>query len=67
MGHLGWLLSFWTSFVVYFILCKVWPTGNQRLIKEMEIGWEWMAGEELRGEDGTAARKESAAVLVRAV
>lgn len=52
---------------MYFILCKVWPTGNQRLIKEMEIGWEWMAGEELRGEDGTAARKESAAVLVRAV
>lgn len=52
---------------MYFIFCKVWPTGNQRLIKEMEIGREWMADEELRGEDGTVARKESAAVLVRAV
>lgn len=40
IGHLGWLLSFTISFLVYFCLCKVWPTNNQRLIQEMALGWE---------------------------
>ncbi|RDW71536.1 uracil permease-like protein [Coleophoma cylindrospora] len=54
----GWLLSFWTSFIVYYLICWVWPTRNQRLIKEMGLGWEQMA-EELDVIDGTVISGES--------
>lgn len=37
---LGWLLSFFVSFVVYLVICKVWPTKNQVMIREEGIGWE---------------------------
>lgn len=39
----GWLLSFWTSLIIYYAICKVWPTRNQRLVKEMGLGWEEMS------------------------
>ncbi|TGO82803.1 hypothetical protein BPOR_0755g00040 [Botrytis porri] len=53
LGRLGWLLSFSVSFVVYFALCKVWPTPNQKLIKEMGLGWESQYGDIVIAEDGT--------------
>ena len=53
LGHLGWLLSFTISFVVYYAVCLVWPTGNQKLIKEMGLGWEEMSERELVAADGT--------------
>ncbi|TGO52362.1 hypothetical protein BOTNAR_0327g00080 [Botryotinia narcissicola] len=53
LGRLGWLLSFTVSFVVYFALCKVWPTQNQKLIKEMGLGWESQYGDVVIAEDGT--------------
>ncbi|KAF7944085.1 hypothetical protein EAE96_010495 [Botrytis aclada] len=53
LGRLGWLLSFSVSFVVYFALCKVWPTQNQKLIKEMGLGWESQYGDIVIAEDGT--------------
>ncbi|KAH9219905.1 allantoin [Leptodontidium sp. 2 PMI_412] len=37
IGRLGWLLSFFVSFVVYYIICLVWPTHNQRIVKEMGL------------------------------
>ncbi|KAH8881722.1 allantoin [Thozetella sp. PMI_491] len=40
LGQLGWLISFITSFVVYCALCLVWPTRNQRLIKDSAPQWE---------------------------
>ena len=54
MGHMGWLLSFITSFVLYFVICKVWPTKNQRMIKEMGLRWEQMGfDDEIVAADGT--------------
>lgn len=53
LGSLGWLLSFFTSFVVYFAICSVWPTKNQRLIKEMGLTWEEQSAEAIFAEDGT--------------
>jgi len=53
MGQLGWLLSFCTSFVVYYVVCKIWPTKNQRLIKELGMGWEEAGAEEIVCVDGT--------------
>lgn len=53
LGRLGWLLSFSVSFVVYFALCKVWPTQNQKIIKEMGLGWESQYGDIVIAEDGT--------------
>ncbi|RDW73314.1 uracil permease-like protein [Coleophoma cylindrospora] len=43
IGHLGWLLSFTISFILYYIICTFWPTENQKIIKEMGLGWEQMA------------------------
>lgn len=34
MYYLGWLLSFVVSFVLYTIICKLWPTGFQRQVRE---------------------------------
>lgn len=45
IGHLGWLLSFTISFILYYFICICWPTCNQRLIKEMGLGWEDMAAQ----------------------
>lgn len=53
LGHLGWLLSFATSFVVYYVLCLVWPTRNQRLVKQMGLAWEEMGDREVVSFDGT--------------
>lgn len=43
IGHLGWLLSFSISFVVYYCLCRVWPTKNQQIIRDMGLRWEQLA------------------------
>jgi nucleobase:cation symporter-1, NCS1 family len=43
IGHLGWLLSFSISFVVYYFICKVWPTENQRIIRDLGLSWEQLA------------------------
>jgi nucleobase:cation symporter-1, NCS1 family len=58
LGHLGWLLSFVASFVVYYLICLVWPTRNQRLIKEMGLGWEEMGNREIIAADGTVITDE---------
>jgi NCS1 family nucleobase:cation symporter-1 len=53
LGHLGWILSFSTSFVIYWVLCTFWPTRNQKIIKEMGLGWEEMSGDIITAPDGT--------------
>ena len=53
LGQLGWVLSFSTSFVVYYVLCLVWPTRNQRLIKELGSRWEEAGNEEIVARDGS--------------
>ncbi|OJJ50427.1 hypothetical protein ASPZODRAFT_59349 [Penicilliopsis zonata CBS 506.65] len=37
---MGWILSFVTSFVVYYALCSVWPTQNQRYVREQGYAFE---------------------------
>lgn len=53
LGHLGWLISFVASFVVYYVLCLVWPTHNQKLVKEMGLKWEEVSYREIVAVDGT--------------
>ena len=54
LGSLGWMISFIASFTVYYGLCLVWPTRNQRLIKEQGLGWEQAASDEFEAPDGVA-------------
>jgi nucleobase:cation symporter-1, NCS1 family len=42
---LGWILSFATSFVSYYVICSIWPTKNIRYVKEQGYGFEQMAAE----------------------
>ncbi|KAI5274303.1 allantoin [Aureobasidium subglaciale] len=53
MGHLGWMLSFTTSFVLYWLICLVWPTENQKIIKQMGLRFEEMAERDMMALDGT--------------
>lgn len=53
LGNLGWILSFSVSFVVYVALCTVWPTQNQKAVKEMGFKWEDASGDQFVAADGT--------------
>jgi NCS1 family nucleobase:cation symporter-1 len=46
IGHIGWLLSFVVSMVVYIALCYVWPTSNMKAMRGMNLRFEEMAEEE---------------------
>lgn len=65
LGRLGWVLSFAISFVVYWVLCTVWPTRNQRLVKEMGLRWESQSGDTVIAEDGTVFVEEGREVRPR--
>ena len=52
------MLSFASSFVVYFVLCLIWPTKNQKLVKEMGFGWEEVSYKEIIARDGTVITDE---------
>ncbi|KAH8671952.1 uracil permease-like protein [Tricladium varicosporioides] len=58
LGRLGWLLSFSISFVVYYALCKVWPTNNQKIIMDIGLQWEEQYGDKVLAEDGTEIVEE---------
>ncbi|KAH8651423.1 allantoin [Xylariales sp. PMI_506] len=63
MGQLGWCLSFATSFLLYWGICLVWPTKNQKLIKDMDLGWEALASDEIVTVDGTTLVERGSAVV----
>lgn len=65
IGRLGWLLSFFVSFTVYYLICLVWPTHNQKLIKEMGLKWEQESGDFVVAADGTEIVQEGMVVRVR--
>ncbi|KAF4624327.1 hypothetical protein G7Y89_g13845 [Cudoniella acicularis] len=65
LGRLGWLLSFTVSFVVYYVLCIIWPTDNQKIIKEMGLKWEEECGDAVVAEDGTEIVEEGKQVHAR--
>jgi nucleobase:cation symporter-1, NCS1 family len=58
LGDLGWMLSFVSSFFVYLALCTVWPTRNQKLIREMGLRFEEMSYKEIVAADGTVITEE---------
>ena len=47
------MLSFTTSFVIYYAICSVWPTENQKIIKQMGLRFEEMAERDMMALDGT--------------
>lgn len=53
MGDLGWCLSFVTTFVVYYAICRVWPTENQKIIRAKGLKWEELESDEIVAIDGT--------------
>lgn len=59
LNELGWLLSFFVAGTVYFGICKIWPTKNQRLIKDLGLGWQEMSlrGEEVEVLEGIESRE----------
>ncbi|KAJ8607384.1 hypothetical protein MRB53_040330 [Persea americana] len=59
MGDMGWILSFVTSFVMYIAICKVFPTANQRWIKENGLSREILAIEAERAGDFDGSGRES--------
>jgi NCS1 family nucleobase:cation symporter-1 len=58
MGHIGWLLSFTTSFVLYWLICLVWPTQNQKMVRELGLGFEEESYKEIVAVDGTVIADE---------
>lgn len=47
IGDMGWLISYFTSMIVYIVLCLIWPNGNQRLNKAASpLRFEQMAFEQ---------------------
>ena len=56
MFYLGWLLSFTVSLILYPLICKFWPTNNQKLIRERGLTWEENARAPLTGEDVVMGR-----------
>lgn len=53
LGDLGWMMSFVASFVVYYVVCLIWPTQNQKKVRQMGLGWEEISHQQLTAEDGT--------------
>ncbi|KAF5865547.1 hypothetical protein ETB97_003391 [Aspergillus alliaceus] len=43
MMNLAWILSFMTSFLLYIVICSIWPTRNMRYVKEKEYSFEQVA------------------------
>lgn len=43
MMDLGWILSFTTAFVAYYLICTVWPTQNMKYVKEQGLRFEQTA------------------------
>jgi NCS1 family nucleobase:cation symporter-1 len=58
LGQLGWLLSFFTTFLVYYLLCLAWPTAVQKIIKEKNLGFEEMAEHDAAILDGAHTSEE---------
>ena len=59
LGHLGWMLSFASSFIVYYLICIVWPTKNQKLVREMGLKWEEISYKDIVAVDGTVIDVEN--------
>ena len=58
LGHLGWMISFTSSFIVYYLVTLVWPTQNQKLVREMGLKWEEQSYREIVAVDGTVIPAE---------
>lgn len=52
---------------MYFTLCTVWPTKNQKLIKEAGLTWEELGDAPIIMEDGTEIIEEGNVVRERSI
>lgn len=43
LGHLGWLLSYFVSAVVYYACCRIRPTPAQAAVRARGMRWEELA------------------------
>ena len=43
LGYLGWILAFTVSALVYYLLCSVWPTQSQLVVKNFGLLFEQKA------------------------
>ena len=43
---------------MYYAICSVWPTQNQKTVREMGLGWEEMGKKEIVAVDGTVISDE---------
>ena len=48
-----------------YLLCLVWPTQNQRIIREMGLKWEEMGDKEIVAADGVRWRKDGVSLPYR--
>lgn len=52
LGHIGWLLSFFVSSIVYYMLCKIFPTAVQKAVKSQGLQWEQLSRHDQVSIDG---------------
>lgn len=50
---------------MYYIICLVWPTSNQKLIKDMGLRWEEEYGDVVLAPDGTEIIEEGNVVRAK--
>jgi len=59
MGHIGWLLSFFVSAFLYYVLCLIWPTPSQLAVREQGLKWEEISKREAETLVGVPGLEES--------
>jgi NCS1 family nucleobase:cation symporter-1 len=47
------------------VLCLIWPTANQKIIKQVGLGWEERCGDTVVAEDRTEIVEEGERVSAR--
>ena len=52
------MLSFVSSFIVYYLICLVWPTQNQKAVRAMGLQWEEISYQDIVAVDGTVITNE---------
>lgn len=64
LGELGWLITFPTGAVVYYVLCKIWPHQNYKNMRDLR--WEELAKRDEGVLDGVSHRHSDVESLGKA-
>lgn len=60
---MGWILSFCTSLVSYWVICYFWPTELQKVIRARGLKHEQIVGEQLLTHEGVSVDDEEKNVV----